>query len=212
MAAVEVRVDLREFNAAFRKYKAVSKRGIATDINQKAYSIVLAAFGTTKEASKAQIRGSLRAPSRDYSPAPTAAILVNKKLGKGRGLYGSEMRKAAAELIRKRANATHFLGAGWMPAMVVFAHAIRKKVGGRAAKFYRRYGKRYGGGGVARPSLRPLAFFYYTASANKTSTDSGLKFAQEGLRRAIAQTMADMARYVARKMQQRSDRAARGRF
>ena len=54
--------NLPELTALFREYAAVSRRGIAEDINQKSYNIVNSAFALTRIANKDDIK-ALFAPT-----------------------------------------------------------------------------------------------------------------------------------------------------
>ena len=51
-----ITIDTKALDAAFREYAAVSRRGIAENINQKSYSIVNAAYGLTYAADKNEIK------------------------------------------------------------------------------------------------------------------------------------------------------------
>ncbi len=82
-----IQIDTRALDAAFREYAAMSKRGLAEDVNQKAYSICISAVALTKRANKSTIRRYLKSPSRINPDAPVAAILVNFRRGM-KGLRG----------------------------------------------------------------------------------------------------------------------------
>lgn len=221
MLSPVIRVDASQFNAALRSYMQHSKRELSEVINQKAYSISMAAVSMTKKANKAEIRRALNAEivgNRHVGPrrgttgtGPRAALLVNWNRGRKNlpGLYGGEMREAVELKTQRRADGVNFLRAGWLPAVAKFARAIhpQRSPGANAKNFLNRFGY-HGDGTPARPGTNPLATFYNMAFTRHTSTDAGYKYAADGLQRAIAQEISRMARHVAGKMQALSGRFA----
>ena len=213
MPDVSIKINTQEFQRVFKEYRKVSRRGLAEDLNQKAYSINIAAVAITKRGSKSAIRKYLKSESRDYPPAPIAAILVNKRRGIGHGLYGQRMKEEVNEFIRKQADSVNFLRAGWLSAVMVFAKAIGKAPGANAVRFLARFGYgKYGGGEIARPGFNPTATFYNMAFSRDTSTNNGIRFAQQGLQRAVDQEAKRMAPYIARKMQERANKVVQRLF
>jgi hypothetical protein len=198
---VYIKVNTLQFNKWFAKNRAFSRRGLAEDLNQSAYSVAIAAAAITKRGSKPKIREYLKSSARIAPSAPIAALIINKRRGeKGlQGLYGAEMKAAVVEFIQKQADSINFLRAGWLPAVVEFARAIGKSPGKNAIQYLSRFGYQ-GGGSRARPGQRPLARLWNSAFSRNTSTPAGIKHAEEGLQKALNQETRRMADRVARKL------------
>lgn len=202
----KIEIDTASLERAFIKYREISRRGLAEDINQKAYSICNSAVAITKRANKANIRKELKASSRDFPNAPLGAILVNAKQGRfgRRGFYGATMKAKFDELVENRAGAINFLRAGWLSAVAVLASSIGKSPGKNAVQFLSRFGKGGGGGTAAKPGINPTAYFWNQSFSRHTSTNNGIKYAEEGLQKAVNQEVRRMGEYVARKQEQRA--------
>lgn len=216
MPDVTIKVDTREFQRALKQYREVSRRGLAEDINQKAYSVMISAVALTKRGSKQNVRAYMHSASRKNPDVEVAPILINwfrggggryhKAVGRGPGLYGQEMREKVSEYIRQQADSINFLRAGWLSAVAIFARAIGKAPGQNATKFLARFGfGKYGGAEIAKPGFNPTASFYNMAFSRWTSTKDGVRFAEEGLAKSIAQEVRRIGEYIAGKMQKRSD-------
>lgn len=207
-----LKIDHQALDAAFRDYISVSKRGISEDVNQTSYSICISAVALTKRATKSSIRSYLNRASRINPTAPIAAILVNWRRGlKGqKGLFGENMKAEVDEFIRKQADSINFLRAGWLSAVAVLARSIRKSPGKNAIRFLSRFGT-HGGATASKPGNNPTAYFWNQAFARHTSTQNGVKFAEEGLQKSVTQEIGRMRARVARKMEERA-RATLGKF
>lgn len=204
-----INIDSKGFDAGFIKYLELSKRGIVEDVNQKAYSVCISATAITKRANKSKIRAALRSASRVNQNAPVAAIIVNYNRGRRglKGFSGQVMKDKAEELIEQRANAINFLRAGWLSAVSVLARSIGKTPGKNAQSFLSRFGTGNGGGIAAKKSNNPTAYFWNQAFSRHTSTNNGVRFAEEGLQKALNQETSRMGEYVARKQKERASKA-----
>lgn len=213
-------IDTKALNAVFAEYASLSKRSIAENLNQKAYSICLSAYGGTKKATPAEIRKYLSGPSNKNPSAPVAAILINAKRAKNGepGLRGGEMKSAVAAFIKKKSSHTNYLRVGWFQAIGTYAAKIKKSIGTGIARSNARLAKGgehiKGGAQVAQPGTSPFTTFWNTAFSKVTTTNEGTVIAEKGLAYAIAKQMADMRTYIARKRQEEANRIFRklGRF
>ena len=205
-AATAVRVDTSEFSAAMREYMRHSKRDFSEVLNQKGYSISMAAAKPcTKRASKAKIRSDLRKVN-----IYALTQLRQRQLGRA-PFPREELRDAAKKYKQERIDAAGFLAAGWLSAVAVFARAIRKEPKEHAKKFLARFGYfrdgRPTGSGIAcRPSWFPRAELSNMAFSRYTSTDRGKEFAASGLGMAISQEVKRMAEHLAKKLQTSANR------
>src|SRR3990167_6345896 len=138
--------DQSQFDAALKAHLANTSRTIERVINGRAYFVALAAIRLTVKVSAAKIEAELGrivrvekiskkgrkynrkqlqlTPGRD-GRAPLAALIINKRLGRGetfhglsgRGAYGREMRDAIKYLIGVRKRSVAFIASGWIPAL-----------------------------------------------------------------------------------------------
>ena len=202
MPNASIKVNMREFQRWFKRNREYSRRGLAEDVNQSAYSVAIGAVAMTKRGSKGRIRSYLMGPSNVNPKAPIAAILINsKRSAKGsRGLYGAAMREAVIEFVRKQQDSINFLRAGWLPAVQIFGNAIGKSIGANAVQFLSRFG--YGGGGAekAKRGINPIARLWNSSFSRHTSTDNGIQFAEAGLRKAIDRETNRMRSRVTKKL------------
>jgi len=211
-----IKIDSRAFQVALQKYMAVSKRSLAEVINQKSYSIALAATSLTHRAAKAKIRADLTSAAKGAN-APLAAVIINsylkkggakgdrwaKNIGKpvGKGLYGKEMAEAVKVFISKSQAAASYVRSGWLPSVALFAKAIGKTPGRNAAKWAKKTD--IGGGEKAKPGLNPTSKFWNQAGAKDefTTKKEAPKHALSGLKLAIDQEVRRMGEYLTRKLQ-----------
>jgi hypothetical protein len=212
---VDISLDTRQFEKKMNEYLQYTKRGVSEALNQKAYFIARNAVGTTKAATKEEIESDLRAASKKYPRAPSAAILVNRERGmKGLpGLCGAKMIRAVERFIRKRQAHRNFLRSGWIPAIKKLEPLVEQKRGpslastvssGRSAlgpgKAY------YGGVSPAKVSISPVVAIWNSINT-KTNLAKVKNFLIEGLRKAIDMEIASMDVYIERKLKEAARKA-----
>jgi hypothetical protein len=206
----KIALDYEGLNRTFREYAAISKRGIAENINQKAYSICLSAYGMTKRAKPSDIRSYLSGPSNASASAPVAAMIINKLRGQQGlpGLRGDEMKVEVNRFIKKKSAHGNYLRVGWFLAIQAYAGKIGKQTGAGLNKFANRVNgggqHMQGGASPANPSNNPITRFWNTAFSKTTTTRQGVKIAEDGLAAAIQKQMRDMRVYIARKQNERT--------
>lgn len=202
--AATIRIDTTRLAAQFRRYRDFSKRGLAEDVNQKSYSILIAAPKFTRRASPAEISVTLGTKGNPSSNAFAIVQWKRKKKGDAR-LKGDELLAAVKKEIVRRKASVAFLGSGWLAALAKIARAIRKPVGENAQRAERKLNGEKSAIGSAKPAtpgVNPTATFFNAAFSEISTTDAG-PMAAEGLQRAINQEIGRMAEYISRKEQQR---------
>lgn len=221
-------IRFQDFSRQFKEYRAVSSRGLKEDVNQKAFSIVLAASKLNKKADRARIMADLRADEvavaqkvrftkdgrvlrgreifqRKY-PASLYGIVNWKRnrLGKS-SIAGAELEAEVAKEWARRRSSPGFMRSGWLAALARLAAAIGKPV---SKNTQRRAGKSLGDSAPALGGISPTARFWNDAFSEITSSAKPNEHAIEALQAAVNQETRRMAEYVARKNQERADRFA----
>lgn len=210
----ELRIDGSEFQRAFTEYLKLTSKTASEAINQRAYSINVTAAGATAKQKPAQISAIMAEVVKGAKgkSAPRAALIVNARLGKqgAPGLYGSAMAAEVEILTKKRRQASAFLASGWLPAVAIYAAAIGKAVGKAASRRLDKFnGGKIGGATIAKNSFTPKAEFWNEAGAVDTHNAAGAQsMAEEGLMAGLTKATADINTYLARKMQEASDKFA----
>ena len=201
---MNLKIDTIEFSRALKEYAVYSSRAIPELVNQAGFNITTAASVITYRAKKPAVRAALKASSEVAPGAPIAAILVNYKRGKLglKGLRGAEMKAKQEELIKLAVGGVNFLRAGWLGAVADFARAIKVNPKQSSANMAERFPKKTGG---AKPAptrgFNVVAHLWNAAFSKVQSTPAGVKHAEEGLRKAMAQDVARMKRRIEMKMQ-----------
>lgn len=126
-----IKVDMTEFNAAMREYATSSSRELSQILNSRLFFVLARAFLMLRPASpqgeRNRIRTYLREPIGDINKVSRK---TGKKLGKNRllrrvhlitqaknkkagnkGLYGEDMKKASASLMRRAIGSVGYLAA-----------------------------------------------------------------------------------------------------
>lgn len=231
-------IDSREFEAALREYMPHTKRDLAEVINQKAYSICVAASKITHAASyqkmlmevgpiateiigqrvritkhKGVKRGKLitRKVFASTDTGPRMALIVNRRLGRqGKpGLYGPDMREAVESKWTTRARAIGFVRAGWLAPLFAMAGALGIKARTPSKKMFERSDiKARGWAKSAKASINPTAEFWNSSGSPITTKDLAPEVASDGLEKAIAQEIQRMGEHVAKKLQERANKYA----
>ena len=216
-----------EFTRQFARMRQFSKRGLAEDVNQKAYSILIAASKLNKKADKAEIDEFFQKSSnvvgqkvrflksggvkvgneiRQTSFPPEVFAVVNwkrRKEGKP-ALRGAELLKAAEKEHSRRKSSVGFMRSGWLAAVANVARKIGKTVTKNTA---RRAAQNLGESTPAREGVNPTAKFWNDAFSKITSSNPPNEWAAKALQSAIVQETARMGEYVARKMEERARKA-----
>lgn len=201
---VKVAFDTRQFDAAIKELMKYSRRDIAEELNQKAYSITLSASKITYKAQTQEIRAKF-----DEHPE-LIAMAINKWRGANglKGLKGRDMHEAIRVERNRRIRAAGFLRAGWLAAVATLASAIGKEF--RQAKTAERFQKISGGANKAIPSDRPGVTFW-DATISKVTRNLGLarQYVEIGLQAAMNQETRRIAEHIERKLQARADAQAK---
>lgn len=200
-----ISLDTRAFNSTLNDYMQYQhKKTIVDVINTKLYYIARNATMTTRVSNKGRIEAELLAPSRDYPNAPLGGILVNKKLGKGQGLYGNKMRVAINKLIARRKNSVSYIRSGWKNAIVVLEKYLESTNAFRGSKpqvdsatMRKKNTEKLGKAIPARVSSSPRVYGEIENDvSSKLSSDTLELIKQDGLQKAINQEVASMKQYI----------------
>jgi hypothetical protein len=148
MSEVSISFNDAEFTRALRDYAARSQKALPRVINQKLFYIAANAAKLTPRVTREQIeqelgvkgyrlefgkRGKILASSKKRKSinAITDAtslihLIINRRLGKSgkKGLYGTAMRTAVAQFLKKRFQSVGTLKAGWTAAIRRLGAAI----------------------------------------------------------------------------------------
>jgi len=218
--------DQSKFDAALDEYLKVTDRTVTEVLNTKAYYIARKALWFTKRADSGSIakelgnlvsvtsistrgrlttRKTLNLVGADQHDAPLAALIVNKRLGKGHGLYGAAMEKAIRNLLASRMRSIAFLKSGWLPAIRVLSLYAKDKsndsipAGNEGARIYGREK------GAAYPAVEGtssiVATIINSAIAAHDKKDALQLFGSKALQTAFDDEAADMESYMARKLE-----------
>jgi hypothetical protein len=209
---VNVKVDTKAFDKALDEYMQFTKRSVAEVINAKCWFIARNAILMTEKTPVSRIDSELSAPSREYAPAPLAAIIINsrqKKKGE-KGLTGRKMANAVRKMIAARHRAVNFLRSGWLPAVRILEQAVKrgdinfsKRYAPKKDSTVKQYGTDKGTAIWAKPNYERVYGQIENAVqggrlANKTARVHTIL--TTGLQKAINAEIASMRTYVERKM------------
>lgn len=224
-----IKINEAELQKTFRRYREVSKRGLAEDINQKSYSILIKAAAQNKTADRAKIQDELgqqatairgqRIKIRKDGTIQRGKLITERIYGErlyaivrakfakqGRTISAGELESTAKRELSRRMSAINFMKSGWFAALAPIAKAIGKSLKAKRSQ------KAFGGATAAKPdSFKPASLFFNT-SFNKpenTTDKQPTRWALQALAKAFSQEAADMRQYIAKKMQARLKRAGR---
>jgi len=227
MSALSFRINTTEFDATMRRYKDFSKRDPKKICDTKAFFIARRAALETPKAAAASIKQdlgriivkkrqavgmSLKTVKRFSRfglevQVPLAALIINKRRGKGEGLYGAAMTEAIHAMLAARMRSIAFLKSGWLPA-------IRKLVGladMRGAPRQDRSAVQLGTDrGYAIPASevwRAKTTIANSADAKHDKKEALYKYGEPALQRAFDSETASMLEYMERKMRQTAQAA-----
>lgn len=238
MVTPHIKIDDREFNRTLRAYMEQTKRTLPEILNQKAYSISMAASKMTYKASLQKIKSDLWVVAnrlkinksgkrkgqfsrggkikvyagQESGGAPLLAKIINAARGrrKVKGLQGNDMKLAMKKVHDSRVRAIGFIRSGWLPAVAAFARSIGKPVKSRTEKWLKRTAMMIGGARPAKPGMRPLAVFWNSATArpDNTKTHDVYKYAKEGLQAAMNQEVGRMKQHMEDKLKREAAKFA----
>lgn len=208
---VNIKVDTRQFDRALEEYMKFTKRSVSEVVNAKAWFIARNAVLMTDKTVVSKIDAELNAPSRDYPPAPLAAIIINSRAkAKGMsGLTGSKMKRAIKTMINARHKAVNFLRSGWLPAIRILEQAVKrgdinfsKRYAPKKDSSVKQYGVDKGNARWAKPNYERVYSEIENAvqGGNKGRNARVHTILTRGLQRAINAEIASMRQYVERKL------------
>ena len=177
-------IDARKFDTVLRDYQRVSRKDWKDICNSKAIDVAFRALKETPKAKAAAIKAVAKQP---WWPK-----LISKRMGKG------HTREEAAEYSRKviasRLRSVTFLKSGWLPAVRRLWVVARDKFFAGNAGGARQYGQAKGSVTPAVAGDNPAAIIVNSAAGID-------KMGVGALQRAVDGAAADMADYIARKME-----------
>ncbi len=209
------------FDAALKDYIAVSRRTVPEVINRKAYFIARKSLWFTVKADAGEIKSRFNRSitversvesgrGGELSTGPFGAILINKRLGKGKGLYGSAMREKFKQVLAARLRSVAFLKAGWLPAIRILDSIVNDKEG--AAPFPPEANrmswspKQIGDAVAAKPGDLPFATIVNAAIASHDSKGALQIYGSRALDTAFYDETQSMIEETRKRMQKDADK------
>ena len=225
--AFSFRINTQEFDATMRRYQALSKRDPKAICDTKAFFIARRAVIETPKADKASITGDLgRLVKRQkqvtvgklrmvkrYSrwglevEAPLAALIINMRRGKGRGLYGAEMAEAIRTMLAARLRSIAFLKSGWLPAIRALTGVADVRGAPRQDKAAVEVGVPKGYAVPAEAGWRARTTIANAADAKRDDKTSLYKYGEPALQRAFDAETASMLDYMEKKLRETAQKA-----
>lgn len=234
--AVTFRVRSEEFTRTLNQYAGLTKKTPAEICNKKAYFILRRAIWYTHKASIESMREKLgeskamelhliksgKRFSRSKkniksffdrgeakTSAPLLALIVNKRRGKGRGLYGAAMLAELRKVWNARARSIAFIKSGWITARDIFKAFGGGGRGlptseGTAVGGPKVIGVPKGGGTLASVVWRAKAVFWNSASAKRDHKQALYKYGEPALQRAFDEETADTMQEVERRLKEQA--------
>ena len=213
---IKVSFNTMQFDKALDEYMKFTKRSVSDVINAKCWFIARGAVNATEKADRTDIESELSAPSRDYAPAPLAAIIINSRRGKKqeKGLSGRAMAKAIQTMKNARFKSINFLRAGWIPAVKILEQALKRG----DISFSKRYAPKMDTGvkkkGVDKGSAiwakydreRTFGEIENFVQGGKTPSDRVHTIIMRGLQKSITAEIASMRTYIEKKMNPAADK------
>jgi hypothetical protein len=222
----EIKLDTRDFNRALKEYAAESKRDIAELLNQKAYSVLIAAAAINRRADRARVlselgqqSSSIRAnkvritksgkvirgkPVFEKVFSPTLYAIIFAKAKKS-GQKIIDIEAAAQKELSRRLSSISFMKAGWFAALKKVAFSIGKSL----KKENSRRGKdAFGDSSPALPKEKTEVSFWNTSfSRPENTTDTNpTRWAEKAIQKALAQESSNMRQRLASKLQSKARR------
>lgn len=208
MVNLNIKVDSKSFDKAYKDYIAFSKKSVEEIANKTVFEVAKLATTTTKTTPKEQIASELKQTVKNG--APLAALIVNRdRKAKGRrGLYGPSMAKAVDSLIKRRQRTAKFVAAGWIAAVRAIAPFVRQKAGSPMPT-----GKAKSSLGGALPARnvagKASSVIWNSVFGGKGKDSKPQKVTDvelQGLEQAVRRKTADMLVYINRKLKEGAER------
>lgn len=225
---INLRVNRAEFDETLNRYRGFSKRDPKKICDTKAFFIARRWVLEIPKADKGRIQGdlgkfikatkrrsasmSLRTVKR-YSrfglevQAPLVALIINKRRGKGRGLYGAAMAAAAKALLAGRLRSIAFLKSSILPAIRALLPYADTRGAPRADKSPVQIGAEKGFGIPAAESWQTKATIGSTASTKRDKKQALFKYGEPALQRAFDAETQSMLDYMERKLRETAAKA-----
>lgn len=214
-SGVTFKIERKEFDRTLRVYRQYSKKDPATICNTKALFITRGAILETPKADKRSIvrelgriikrgknKGKLKLKSGTEHDAPLAALIINKRRGPGRGLYGAAMEEAVRAMLAARMRSIGFLKSGWIAAIRILLPFANRRGAPRQDRSAQQVGTAKGNATPAREGWRAKATFENNASRNRSNNDALVKFGGPALQRAFDAEERSMLVYIEGKMRE----------
>ena len=211
---MQVKVDMKEFNAALNEYMQFAKKAPSEILNAKCYYIARQCTFTTKAADKNEIRSELNAPSRTNSDVSLAVILTQKKAieKNGSGYSGNALKKAVKRFISARIRSVNFLRSGWLPAIRILDNALKrgditfaKRYSPRQNNAVKQYGADKGSATWARINM-PRTFAEIENKVDADGSSKAHEYMNIGLQMAVNREVQSMRQYIDRKYNEYIDK------
>lgn len=209
-------INQAAFTRQLRRYAKVNKRSFREIVNAKALDMAHHALKATDTANAGAIEyklgaagnklrknrktGKLSKGRRILKEDSLAARIVNaRRRENGKPMiWGSDLERAAQKLINARTRAVRFLRSGWLPAIKKLSRAVDRRDRRPWPKGLSKRGARpKGWGRPARAELLPEAWIANSATNNAPLAISKI---EAGLSRGMAAAVADMGRYIEKKL------------
>lgn len=148
--------------------------------------------------------------AKSENGAPRLALIINAQRGReGKpGLYGGAMRAEIDRVYGRRIGGITFLGAGFLVGIGNFARALGKPLQSKSAMRWMRSADQMGGSTAAAKGWNPMASFWNDVMSKDTSrSGQAMSSKSEACQKAINQEVDNMAKYVARKIEERNKKA-----
>lgn len=204
--------DQSRFDFILNEYLEVTSRDVTTALNTKAYYIARRALWNTHKASSKEVR-DLKKKTTDHrqrSPSTGGLLIgamVSKRLGKGQGLYGSQMKSQIGAILAARLKSVAFLKSGWLPAIQgLEALAEAPGRGGPLDRSAKQHGHPHGYFQAATAG-RMVATIVNSAIAKHDKKDALGKYGTRALQAAFDQEADSMVQYISDKLEGRTKTA-----
>jgi hypothetical protein len=224
---ITFRVNTDEFTATLNRYRQLASRDPKKICDTKAFFIARRAVIETPKADKAQIKDDLgRIIHRKKQPVrmslrtvkrytryglevqvPLAALIINARRGRGRGLYGSAMTEAIRAMLAARLRSIAFLKSGWLPAIRTLVGLADTRGAPRQERGPAQIGVAKGYAVPAQSGWRARTIIANMASTRKEDRTALYKYAEPALQRAFDAEEASMRDYIERKMRETAQAA-----
>jgi hypothetical protein len=226
-------VNMAEFQQTLNKYLAHTSRDLPTALNTKMFFIARGASRLTPKQDRSKIEQELgvigyavkvgkrgKPLTRKGKPrwekiysrdTKISHLIINARRGRAgeKGLYGHDMTRAVAEMIRKRGRSVGTLKAGWQGAIKTFGAAVGESGDAETLASHIKGRTRTS---VAKPGFSPICSLeYLTNSYIPYPSHAGYidNRTQKALGRSYADEMRSMDAYIIKKLQERVNRMSK---